>query len=180
MANVCIFTMQMTGREEDIQKAMYDIFEKDNTKLFPRTDIMMGREEALSYIAIENGIASFRLYGQCDWSMDTCLFNPKYEGSTMYEYPSLAAFSKKHSLIVEAVSVEGSIFEHGLVSLGTVEKNDAFDIEVFVEAKQIPVKFQDYKQEFEKRYEKKQEESRSREKEYAALSTVLHPKKISR
>lgn len=180
MANVCIFTMQLTGLKENIAEAMNDIFEKDNTKLFPRTDIVMGKEEAMLTVREDGKASSFLLYGQCDWSMNICLFNPAYKGSNVYGYQSLAAFSEKHCLIVEAISVEGSVWEHCLVRCGVVEKNEVFDLEVSVGTNPIPAEFEDYKQEFEKRYEKRQEESRDEKYEKKDISKQKHAKKVCR
>ena len=135
MANVCMFDLQIAGNPKQVLQAFQEIFDKDSTFLFPRTDIVIWKANALASMKYDDKISSFRVYGECDWSLYTSLVNEKgYKGTDKYRYSSLQEFSTKYKLSIEAISREGDLIEHYHIVKGKVlveetlksEKNFSF------------------------------------------------------
>lgn len=150
MANVCIVTMQITGTNASIESVLKEMFDRDTTKLFPRTDIVMQKDEALMNMKRQGGISTFTVFGQCDWAMDYCLLNTKYTREDPYEYPSLMEYTKKHELIIEIFAVEGSLHEHGIVSFGEISFYDCYETRAYGDREEV---MQEMEMEFQKKYQ---------------------------
>lgn len=118
MANVCEFEMKIEGTDQSIEKAYEEMLGKQNSKIFPRTDILSTKKTTKQ--EREGGFFSmFQVSGQCDWSLAVSMLDStKYQNEKQYEYATILDFAKKHNLDIEIYGSDGVNIEHYQVVAG--------------------------------------------------------------
>lgn len=135
MPNLCSFEMKVIGTEKNLDefykvlKADYHVGNKDN----PVHMYRIFEVDRYDFENLENELCAAYFYGQCAWSIYTCMTDGGYYADYLnrdWNATTLKELSKKLDLIIEANSVEeGMEFqEHYIYRNGETLTNESTDI----------------------------------------------------
>lgn len=134
MPNICSYEMIVTGNYDsvcefiDIMKADYDCVSKDPVHMW-----RVFSAEASLDAEYNNDVVSFKIYGECAWSVSSCMTLGGYQKNrTVLEAKNGTALeieTKRLNLVAEVYPEERGVgfMEHYIIAFGEIIVEECYD-----------------------------------------------------